>query len=133
MTEANPNKEIIEAMWTSLANGDFERFFAAMADDVKFTVMGTTRLSLVTSGKEDMLAKIMGPLSEAIDGEMKLEFDNFIAEGEWVVMQSRGTAVGKNGKPYNNRYCQVFRLESGLVKEWTEYLDTQMLADILDD
>jgi uncharacterized protein len=130
---APDNKAIVKSMWEALAAGDAETFFAALADDVKFTVMGTTSLSLITHGKQEMGEKILGPLAAALDGGMDLKLDNFIAEGGWVVMQSHGFAVGKNGQPYNNHYCQVFRLRGGLVTEWTEYLDTAMLARILDE
>lgn len=125
------NRNIVKSMWEALAAGDAETFFAGLADEVKFTVMGTTSLSLVTHGKQEMAEKILGPLAAALDGGMELKIDHFIAEGDWVVMQSRGFAVGKNGQSYNNHYCQVFRLRDGLVAEWTEYLDTAMLARIL--
>lgn len=130
---ASDNKAVVRSMWEALAAGDAETFFAALADDVKFTVMGTTSLSLVTRGKQEMAEKVLGPLAAALDGGMDLKLDNFIAEGDWVVMQSRGFAVGKNRQPYDNHYCQVFRLRDGLVAEWTEYLDTAMLARILDE
>ena len=32
----------------------------------------------------------------------------------------------KSGKPYNNEYCWVFRLDGGRIKEVTEYMDTQL-------
>ncbi len=125
------NKEVIRRMWEAFTAGDKQKFFAAMDDDIAFTVMGTTSLSVVTHGKKEMAAKVLAPLAEALDGEMTVAVDNIIAEGDWVVMQSRGFGRGKNGQQYNNHYAQVFRLRDGLVVEWTEYLDTAMLGRIL--
>jgi ketosteroid isomerase-like protein len=42
------NKDLIRQMWEAFTAGDRQKFFAVMADDIKFTVMGTTSLSLVT-------------------------------------------------------------------------------------
>jgi len=125
------NKEVVRRMWEAFSAGDKQAFFAAMADDVKFTVMGTTSLSQVTRGKEEMIRRVLTPLAAALDGEMTIAIDNIIAEQDCVVMQSRGFGRGKNGKPYNNHYAQVFKLKDGLVVEWVEYLDTAMLAGIL--
>ena len=127
------HKQVIRDMWEAFTAGDRQRFFAAMADDIKFTVMGTTRLSLVVQGKQEMADKILAPLAAALDGELTIAIDNLIAEGDWVVMQSRGFAKGKNGHSYNNHYAQVFRLRDGLIVEWVEYLDTAMLARLLNE
>jgi ketosteroid isomerase-like protein len=38
----------------------------------------------------------------------------------------------KAGKPYNNRYCWVCRVEGGQLKEMIEYMDTQLVATALE-
>jgi len=80
-----------------------------------------------------MIDRVLTPLAAALDGEMTVAIDNIIAEGDWVVMQSRSFGKGKNGQPYNNHYAQVFRVRDGMVVEWIEYLDTAMLARILSE
>ncbi len=125
------NKALIANMWEAFSAGDKKAFFATMADDIKFTVMGSTSLSLVTHGKEEMAAKILKPLAAALDGDMTVTVDSIIADGEWVVMRSRGFGAGKNGQQYNNQYAQFFRVRDGLIAEWIEYLDTGMLERVL--
>jgi ketosteroid isomerase-like protein len=100
-------------MWEAFTAGDKQKFFAAMADDIRFTMMGTTSLSLVTHRKQEMADKILRPLAAALDGDVKVSVDNIIAEGDGVVMQSRGFALGKNGQPYDNHYAQIFRPRDG--------------------
>jgi ketosteroid isomerase-like protein len=39
-----------------------------------------------------------------------LKPENFIAEDDYVVAQLRGESASAEGKPYNNRYCMVFRI-----------------------
>jgi ketosteroid isomerase-like protein len=127
------NKDLIRQMWEAFTACDRQKFFAVMADEIKFTVMGTTSLSLVTHGREEMIDRVLTPLAAALDGEMTVAIDNIVAEGDWVVMQSRSFGKGKNGQPYNNHYAQVFRVRDGMVVEWIEYLDTAMLARILSE
>ena len=63
-----------------------------------------------------------------LDGGLEVTPDSFVAEGDTVVMQGRGRSKTKSGKPYNNSYCQVFRIAGGKVKEITEYLDTELVT-----
>jgi len=48
-------------------------------------------------------------------------------------IEARGNNRTKAGRDYNNAYCNVLRLEGGKLKEWTEYSDTQLIADALGD
>ena len=55
--------------------------------------------------------------------------DNVIAEGDYVVVQSRAQGrKTKSGKDYNNTYCMVYRIVDGRVKEVTEYCDTELVT-----
>jgi ketosteroid isomerase-like protein len=101
-----------------------------MADDVRFTVMGTTKFSGTYNGKQDVVNKLLGPLTAQLEGGISLTPDNFIAEGDFVAMQARGSAKAKNGKSYNNNYCQIFRVANGKVHEVTEYLDTELVTSV---
>jgi uncharacterized protein len=38
---------------------------------------------------------------------------------------------GEAGRPYNNRYCYIIRLQDGKMKELTEYLDTALVEAVL--
>jgi ketosteroid isomerase-like protein len=45
------------------------------------------------------------------------------------VVQSHATGrKTKTGKPYNNTYCNVFKVVGGKIKEITEYLDTELVT-----
>lgn len=56
-----------------------------------------------------------------------------IAEDDYVVVECRGHVTTKTGKPYNNQYCYVIRLADGKMRELTEYLDTALVAEALED
>jgi len=45
-------------------------------------------------------------------------------------MQAHGKARSKNGSPYNNTYCYIFRIADGKVRDVTEYLDTELITSV---
>ncbi len=124
------NKQIISNMFAELAKGNAAAFLDAMADDVKFTLQGKTKFSGTFNGKQELTAKLLGPLTAALEGGIALTPYNLIADGDYVAMQAHGKSMAKSGKPYNNSYCQIFRIAGGKVKEITEYLDTALVDDV---
>ncbi len=127
---AAENKDLIRNMMAELGKGNAQAFLGAMADDVRFTIMGTTKFSGTYNGKQDVVNKLLGPLSAQLEGGLTITPDNFIAEGDLVAMLARGNSKAKNGKSYNNHYCQIFRVANGKVHEVTEYLDTELVTSV---
>lgn len=125
---AAENKKLIQDMFAELSKGNAQAFLNSMADDVQFTIMGTTKYSITCNSKQEVVSKVLGPLSAQLEGGLTITPDNFIAEGDFVVMQARGKATTKTGKPYNNTYCQIFRIVNGKVQQMTEYLDTELVT-----
>ena len=125
---AAENKQLIQNMFTEVAKGNGRVFLDIMADDVRFTVIGTTKYSGTVTSKQDLVGKVMGPLISQLEGGIMITPDNFIADGDYVAVQAHGKATTKAGKPYNNTYCQVYRITDGKVREVTEYLDTELVT-----
>ena len=127
MTAAE-NKQQIENMFAELSRGNAEAYLGKLADDVRFTIMGTTKFSGTFNGKQDVVQRLLTPLMSQLEGGLAIAVDRLLADGDFVVMQGRGKSTTKTGKPYNNSYCQVFRLAGGKVQEITEYLDTELVT-----
>ena len=125
---AAENKKLIQDMFAELSKGNAPAFLNAMADDVRFTIMGTTKYSGTFNGKQEVITKLLQPLTAQLEGGLTITPENFIADGDFVAMQARGKSTTKSGKPYNNTYCQVFRIANGKVQEMTEYLDTELVT-----
>lgn len=125
---AAENKEIIRNMFAELSKGNAEAFMSTMADNVRFTIIGATKYSGTFNGKQELVSKLLGPLTSQLEGGLTITPDNFIAEGDYVAMQARGKSNTKSGGAYNNTYCQIFRLANGKVQEVTEYLDTELVT-----
>ncbi len=124
---AAENKEIIRTMFAELSKGNADAFLSTLADDVNFTIIGSTKFSGVFKGKAELVAKVLVPLGAQLENGLTMHVDNLIAEGDTIVMQGRGESTTKSGKAYNNTYAQVFRLENGKVQQVTEYLDTELV------
>ena len=124
---AAENKEIIRTMFAELSKGNADAFLSTLADDVNFTIIGSTKFSGVFKGKAELVAKVLVPLGAQLENGLTMHVDNLIAEGDTIVMQGRGESTTKSGQAYNNTYAQVFRLENGKVQQVTEYLDTELV------
>lgn len=125
------NKRIIQAFFEAGNHGDIDTCLALMADDVTWTNIGSTAYSGTFAGKDVLLANLIGPVFGRLKTGIQSSIDNVVAEGEYVVVQSRGKAETKDGKPYNNTYCHVFRLNDGKITEVTEYLDTELVSSVI--
>src|SRR5438552_4515350 len=125
---AAENKYLIRNMFAELSKGDGEAFLGTFSDDVRYTIIGTSKYSSTFNGKQDLINRLLGPLTAQLEGGITLTPDNLIAEGEYVAMQAHGKAQSKNGVAYDNTYCHVFRIVGGKGKEVTEYLDTELVT-----
>ena len=125
---AAENKELIRNMFAELSKGNAEAFLGTLADDVRYTIIGSSKYSSTFNGKQDLINRLFGPLTAQLEGGISLTPDNLVAEGEYVAMQAHGKAQSKNGVAYDNTYCHVFRIVGGRVKEVTEYLDTELVT-----
>jgi ketosteroid isomerase-like protein len=128
---AAENKKLLESIFSELSVGNSRPFVEAMADDFSWTVTGTTKWSKKYAGKSVVLGELFGTLTSRMDGRIKTIADRFIAEDDVVVVEAHGSNTTKSGKPYNNRYCFVFRVSAGKLKEVTEYLDTELVSSAL--
>jgi ketosteroid isomerase-like protein len=130
MTAAE-NKQLLQQAFAEMAKGNSKPFVDLWADDFCWTVTGSSPWSKTYRGKRTVLKELMGPLFENFATPYVNNAGRFIAEDDYVVVECRGQVTTKSGKPYNNTYCYVCRMEGGQIKELTEYLDTKLVVDVL--
>jgi uncharacterized protein len=123
---AAENKEVVRKMRE--AKG-IDAILATMSDDVRWTLIGTTKFSGTMNGKQEIIEKLFKPIFAQLETPGSNVIDNIIAEGDYVVVQQRGTGRRtKSGKDYNNTYCIVYKVADGKIKEITEYCDTELVT-----
>jgi uncharacterized protein len=131
MTTAQ-NKKILQDIFAETAKGNGRPFVAALAEDVTWTIMGSTSWSRRYRGKKAVLTELLGPLNAQLANGNTITAHRFIAEGDQVVVEGRGRNTTKTGKPYQNAYCWVFRLSEGQVVDIVEYTDTALIESALE-
>jgi uncharacterized protein len=129
---AAQNKQLMQDLFVELAKGNGKPFVDSLADEVCWTITGTTKWSRTYRGKQAVLDELFAPLFSGFANRYRNAAHNFIAEGDQVVVECRGQVMTKKGIPYNNAYCYVCRLAAGKLVHLTEYLDTELVTVALD-
>ncbi len=126
------NKQLLRRVYAEISKGNVQPLLDSLADDVEWTIIGTTALSGTSRGKQEVIDKLLKPIRARLaDGPIVFQPERFIAEGEYGVMQAHGRATALCGKPYNNTYCIVCRIVDGKVKEMVDYIDTELITTAL--
>ncbi len=130
MTAAE-NKQLMQDVFAELSQGNSKPFVEIMADDFSWTLTGTTRWSKTYAGKQAVLTELFGTLRSRIAGQIRTTADRILVDGDYAIIEAHGNNTTRSGKPYNNKYCFIFRLAGGKLKEVTEYLDTELVTAAL--
>ena len=62
---AAENKQFISNMFIELSKGNAEAFLGSIADDVRYTIIGTTKYSGTFNGKQELIKQAAGPADRA--------------------------------------------------------------------
>lgn len=130
-TTAARNKQLMQAVFAELANGNRAAMRELYADDVTFTVTGTTRWSRTYRGKQAVIDELFTPLFAQFADRYTATATRFIADDDVVAVEFRGKVTTKAGAPYHNTYCTIYRFTEGKIREITEYCDTALIAAVL--
>ena len=127
---AMENKKLVQDAFAQWARGDGAAFLSLLADDVHWTVIGSTPVSRTYTSKRAFLEGAVQPLGTKLAGAIQPTVRDILADGEKVALQWEGRATAKNGTIYHQTYCWVMRFENGKVREGTAYLDTELISQI---
>jgi ketosteroid isomerase-like protein len=118
------NSQLLKEISEAFAKGNLEFCNAYLADDITWNILGNDPII----GKEEVLevSKML-----QLESFPVITIKNVVAEGNCVVVESIGEAKAKNGRPYNQIYCDVFRFNGELLQEITTYLDTALSNEVL--
>jgi ketosteroid isomerase-like protein len=126
---AEENKAMVRRMYEALAEGDPGPFRAAFADDVVYTIIGSTIASGTFHGMHELVEGVLKPLGRGLAGPLVLTPTTIVAEGDTVVVELTGAGKTRAGGRYDNVYCQVLQVRDGRITRLTEYLDTELVTE----
>lgn len=128
-TEAN--KKLVQQIYADSANRSGTTFADNLAEDASWIVTGQYSWSHEFKGKDAILNGLMGHFRSFFAERPRTVAYNFIAEGDTVVVETRGDNVTKDGLRYDNEYCMVWRIEDGRIKLIKEYCDSALVERVL--
>jgi ketosteroid isomerase-like protein len=108
------NKEIVEQVNASFAEGGVEGFLSHCADDVVWTMVGNK----TTRGKQGIREWLTSMDTEP----PKFTVDNIIGEGDFVTAYGNMTMKDKDGKVVPYAYCDIYRFRDGKVVELNSFV-----------
>ena len=122
---------LIDRFFHCVNNRDFLGFAELLDEDIHFMMIGSTPLSGTADSREGMLA-VVGRVAEYVDENfIHLEEVDRIVSGNRGAMRSLGSARTSDGRPYNNTYLHMIKVEDGRIVEFIEYLDTDLINRVL--
>lgn len=127
---AEENRKIVEQFYAASNSGDMDTCFSLIADDITWTNIGSTSLSGTFRGKAELQEKLLGPLFGRLKQGIHTNVHRIVAENDYVVAQTSGIAETLDGRPYNNSYCWIIRIQDEKFAEVTEYMDTELLTSV---
>jgi ketosteroid isomerase-like protein len=124
------NKKLVQEAFAAWARGEGNAVFNLLADDVHWTVIGSTPVSRTYLSKREFFDGAVKPLGEKLAGTIQPTVRAVYGDDDTVIVQWDGRATGKNGTLYNQTYCWVMRIQGGKVREGTAYLDTELISQL---
>ncbi|MEQ8660413.1 MAG: nuclear transport factor 2 family protein [Gammaproteobacteria bacterium] len=120
-------QKIVQQWFDHIAAGNAEAAFALFAEDIVYDLKGTTPVSGVYRGLDQLVNDFFVPWRKQIDGDLVVHVDELIGTGERGVALRPGEARTVLDLPYNNDYAFVFTVKNGKITEVAEFLDTALV------
>ena len=128
-TEAN--KKLVQQVYADSASRSGTTFADHLAEDASWVVTGQYSWSHEFKGRDAIQNGLMGHFRSFFAERPRSVAFNFIAEGDYVVVEARGDNVTRAGLRYDNQYCMVWRIEHGKIKQIKEYCDSTLVERVL--
>ncbi len=125
----NANRQLMKDIFAELSKGNDAPFVEAMAEDMRWTWMGSGRWSKTFGGKRAVLDELWSAVRRTLAPPYKVVARRLIAEGDHVVVEAQGHNTTPDGRQYHNNYCWVCRIADGKIRELREYMDTQLVTE----
>jgi ketosteroid isomerase-like protein len=90
------NKRVIEHVYAELSRGNSRPFVDALADDVRWSMIGRTAWSGVYEGKEAVLKTLLAPLRAQFEGQYTARAERLIAEGDDIGPSAEQARCGES-------------------------------------
>jgi ketosteroid isomerase-like protein len=123
-------KQTVMAAWQAFSIRDAQVVAAVFAIDAEWIAPPNNATAVALQGEHHMrgrerIARFIASEYHTLFRNTRLDFRHVYADGNTVIVEEHMEATLVNGGSYENDYCFIFELESGLIKTVREYMDTQ--------
>ena len=129
MSQVEENKNTVTAFVQAMSRGDMDAILDAYAEDGGVWTMGNTLIS--GQYNKQQIRGFADGIFEAFPEGLQFTILGMTAEGDRVAVEAESMGIHVSGATYNNFYHFLFTLRDGKVTSLKEYLDTQMVLDVL--
>jgi uncharacterized protein len=123
------NKKLIQERFDRWASNEGS-FFDLLSDNIEWTITGTCPIYKTYTSRKQFLDEAIVPLSARLSKQIIPKVRALYADGDTVIALWDGTAVAKDGKPYNNTYSWYMTMKNDRIVKAIAFFDTLELADI---
>jgi ketosteroid isomerase-like protein len=122
----------IRQIFKALETGDGADFFAHVADDVDWTVMGTHPLAGQYHSKT-AYAGTFAKLGKVLPKGAQLHVEHVVVKDDEAVVELRSMATATNGMRFDNRYCMVLAFDGETIIRGRSYVDSALVARLFEE
>ena len=87
MPDAQANKQIAQDAFAAWARGDSSAFFRLLADDVRWTVIGTTEISGSFTSRREFIDRAASKITAVLAKPLVPKLVSLLADGDLVSVQ----------------------------------------------
>ena len=123
------NKQLVRDFMDATSRGDVDAIISAYTPDGYVETMGRTLIS----GRfgVDHIRMAAGRIFEAFPEGISFTILNMTAEDDRVAVEAKSRGAHISGRLYENHYHFLYRLRDGKIASLQEFMDTELVTDIL--
>ncbi len=129
MSNAAKHKATVKKFFDALNAGDVDTVVATYDDEGCVQTMGSTLISGVFSKQH--IAETAGGIFDVFPDGLRFDIQAMTAEGDRVAVEATSEGEHVSGQTYSNEYHFLFEFRDGKLLKLKEYMDTEMVTDVL--
>lgn len=129
MDQLERNKQFARDFFAAISRGDTKYVVDAYAEDGSVQTMGNTLISGVFNKAQ--ISAAAGAIFDAFPQGIEFTLKHLTAEEDRVAVEAESHGVHVSGRVYHNYYHFFMQLRDGKLVSLKEYMDTELITDIL--
>lgn len=123
------NKQLVKGLIHAMGEGDSEAIVAAYHPEGTVWTTGSTLISGVRGVEE---IKTFAPaVLDSFPNKLRFTINSMVAEGDKVAVECESDGDHISGKHYHNYYHFLFEIRDGKIYRMKEYMDTELVTEVL--